>query len=233
MKDIVKMVVNPVLQTLPGATRTRVKEWAEVQYWKRVLKQSGGTFYNGHFEKRYTELFNLPREHFAGKRMLDVGCGPLGSLEWADDASRRVGADPLAAQYMELNAGQQEMEYVAAGGEDLPFEDGAFDVVSCFNALDHVEDVPRSVAELERVLAPGGDLLLIVEIDHEPTVTEPHRLRTSIVDDFAQCVVITSDVFAIRDDHDVYASLREAKPRAKPTDPAILCARLQKVSERN
>ncbi|WP_281826320.1 class I SAM-dependent methyltransferase [Jannaschia rubra] len=221
-------IAGGLLALAPAGLRTRLKEEAELHYWRRVLRKSGGTFYNGHFRSRFTDLFDLPMDHFAGKRMLDLGCGPLGSLEWADMAADRVGVDPLADRYVTLNGGTQAMRYVRSGCETLPFGHAAFDVVSMFNALDHVEDVEASVAEMQRVLAPGGDLLLIVEIDHPATVTEPHRLREDLLRTFDRCLVRDSRVFAIRDDHDVYRSLRDARPRRRAGDPAILCARLQR-----
>lgn len=160
--------------------------------------------------------------------MLDIGCGPLGSLEWAEEAAERVGADPLADKYIKLNGGIHRMKYVKAGSEELPFEDGYFDIVSIFNALDHVEDVSASVVEAERVLAPGGDLLLIVEINHKPTLTEPHFLTDNILEDFRNCETRTRMECAVNAQHNVYGSIFEAQPRATPDDPGILCAHLVK-----
>jgi len=45
---------------------------------------------------------------------------------------------------------------------DLPFEDGAFDVVLCQHGLQFVPDRARAVREMRRVLAPGGRALVIV-----------------------------------------------------------------------
>lgn len=229
MFDAVKKVAGQVLFYTPKSVQTYVKEQAEIAYWRKVLKESNGVFFNGHFESRYTDLFGLEKAHFDGKRMLDIGCGPLGSLEWADNAIEVVGADPLADQYNKLNKNLKRMTFVKGGCESLPFADEAFDVVSIFNALDHVEDVDSSISETVRVMAAGGDLLLIVEIDHKATITEPHDLSEDILDTFEGCSVISKKIYAIRDDHDVYASLREAKPRSKPGDEAILCAHLRKA----
>jgi ubiquinone/menaquinone biosynthesis C-methylase UbiE len=74
------------------------------------------------------------------------------------------------------------MHYVATRAERLPFDDGSFDVVSTFNSLDHVEDADAALAEMRRVLAPGGTLLLLVETGRPPTVTEPLALDATIVE---------------------------------------------------
>ena len=51
-----------------------------------------------------------------------------------------------------------EAEYVVGDARELPFEDGSFDAVFSYSVLQHLakEDVPRVVAEIRRVLRPGG-----------------------------------------------------------------------------
>ncbi|MEO1307953.1 MAG: class I SAM-dependent methyltransferase [Pseudomonadota bacterium] len=212
----------------PEPLRRLVKEQSELLYWRNNLRRSDFCFYNGHFEKYFSTLFGLERSYFSGKRMLDIGCGPLGSLEWADNAKKRVGVDPLADKYLQLNGGKHRMTYVHAKSECLPFRDESFDVVSMFNALDHVEDVDTSISEAVRVLAPGGDVLLIVEVNHPPTLTEPHCLTETILNRFSGCTLVERKRYAVNAEHNVYGSIREAVSPAHPNDPAILCARLVK-----
>src|SRR5205807_10170395 len=64
-------------------------------------------------------------------------------------------------------------------------EDHQFDVVSAFNCLDHVEDPGRAAREIARVLAPDGLALLIVEVGHPPTLTEPLTLGWDVTRLFA------------------------------------------------
>ncbi len=68
------------------------------------------------------------------------------------------------------------MEYVAARSEEIPFADGAFDVVTSLNSLDHVDDLEQTVAEIKRVTRPGGHFVVAVEVGHRPTWTEPQVL---------------------------------------------------------
>jgi SAM-dependent methyltransferase len=51
-----------------------------------------------------------------------------------------------------------------APGEDLPFEDGSFDVAVSTLVLRTVDDQPRAVRELRRMLKPGGRLLFIEHV---------------------------------------------------------------------
>ena len=87
---------------------------------------------------------------------MDIGCGPRGSLEWAEMATVRVGLDPLAESYRELGTEEHRMQYVASGSENVPFPDGTFDIVTSFNSLDHVHNLNKTIREIKRVLKPGG-----------------------------------------------------------------------------
>ena len=100
-------------------------------------------------------------------------------------AARRVGADPLADEYQaELGGDAHAMEYAASSIEELDEPDGAFDVITSFNALDHVDDVDEAAAAICRLLAPGGTLLLATEVNHEPTTTEPQAFGWEVLERF-------------------------------------------------
>ncbi|MEI8405362.1 MAG: class I SAM-dependent methyltransferase [Actinomycetes bacterium] len=128
---------------------------------------------NEHFEVLFAEHFGVHRSFFAGKRILDIGCGPRGSLEWASDTSRRVGSDPLVDAYSEFGIDLHAIEYMADPVEHLSSAYGSFDVVSSLNSLDHVDDLATAMSEIARVLVPGGSFLLEGEFGHSPTPAEP------------------------------------------------------------
>lgn len=99
-------------------------------------------------------------------RALEVGSGAHG-LIFFFEADERVGVDPLADHYRALfPAWQGLVPTIAAGGEQLPFDDLSFDVVLCDNVVDHAEDPRRIVAEMARVLRPGGLLYFTVNVHH-------------------------------------------------------------------
>ncbi|MEN1960943.1 class I SAM-dependent methyltransferase [Luteimonas sp. MJ246] len=165
-----------ISKMMPFKIREWVKAEAEMRYWRRRHVEEG-VLGNNHYEYFYTSLFELTRDDYSGLKVLDVGCGPRGSLEWADCAGERVGLDPLVDSYRDLGIDRHEMTYICAPAEAIPFGDSTFDIVASFNSLDHVRDPNIAAMELYRVLAPGGLLLFIVEAEHEATLTEPHRLR--------------------------------------------------------
>ena len=103
--------------------------------------------------------------------------------------------------------------------------DGAFDIVASFNNLDHVDDVERTIAEIKRVTAVNGRFLLITEVGHAPTLTEPHRLDRSIVQRFApEFSTASVEVFKARADHDGYRSIRDGIPSEDDRHPGWLCS---------
>lgn len=85
--------------------------------------------------------------------MLDAGCGD-GLFARQVAAPTVVGIDNSPA--MVERARSRGVDARAARIEELPFEDGAFDVVVCNWVLYHLPDVDRGIAELARVLRPGG-----------------------------------------------------------------------------
>jgi ubiquinone/menaquinone biosynthesis C-methylase UbiE len=58
----------------------------------------------------------------------------------------------------------REVELREADAEDLPFADGSFDTVVCTLSLCTIPDHARAIAEMARVLRPGGRLLLLDHI---------------------------------------------------------------------
>jgi len=118
----------------------------------------------------------LDGSYYENKVILDIGCGPRGSLEWASMALRRIGLDPLVKEYLRLGASHHRMEYIDAPSENIPLKDAECDAVFSFNSLDHVEDIDQTLSEIKRVTRPGGIFLLLVEVNHPPTDCELHQL---------------------------------------------------------
>lgn len=103
----------------------------------------------------------------AHPRMLEVGTAGKGLLFHLPPAGLRVGVDPLAVAYRFIFPPRaQRVRGCAAIGEELPFSDGAFDLVVCDNVIDHAERPGRILRELVRVLRPEGTLYFTVNVHH-------------------------------------------------------------------
>jgi len=156
---------------------------SEFDFWVgEFLKE--GSFSTGRYPWLFKDIFNFDDSFFAGKRILDIGCGPCGSLEWIQNPGLLVGLDPLSLSYRQFGTHRHRMEYVDAPAERMPFADGSFDIISSLNSLDHVDNVETVLPELERVLAPGGHFVLFTELHEHPTVNEPTTFSWEIRESF-------------------------------------------------
>lgn len=89
---------------------------------------------------------------FVKGRLLDVGCGnrPYEKTFFAG-ATQYIGTDYLS---------DRSQPEVVCSALELPFADGSFDTVVSTEVLEHVPDPLRALREMQRVLRPGGHLIL-------------------------------------------------------------------------
>ena len=226
LKNLILLVVN-----LGLISRTKIKERSELAYWM-LKKRKEKELNNDHYQYFYTDHFGLNRMDYLDKRILDIGCGPRGSLEWADMASERVGLDPLADQYLKLGADKHRMTYCNAGSEQIPFPNEHFDFVCSFNSIDHVEDLDLSCGEIRRVLKNGGTLLLIVDIHSEPTINEPQPIDWDFVGRYFGDWKLIEEKHFEKSVAGIYQSIRSKVPFDHDNDRdryGILSVHLQKI----
>ena len=104
-----------------------------------------------------------------GAAVLEVGCGTGAFAERlaAENPDATIVATDQSERFVELTAARG-VEARVADVQDLPFPDDSFDVVAAMWMLFHVPDLDRGLAELRRVLRPGG-LLVAVTNGNEHT----------------------------------------------------------------
>ena len=119
---------------------------------------------------------------FEGKVVIDIGPGPLGFPD-ACPARISIGVEPLAEQYGKegLLLPNSPALYLPVGAEHIPLAAQSVDVVLARNSLDHVDDPDQVLREAQRLLRPGGTLILNFDVEHTPTATEPHALNVERV----------------------------------------------------
>lgn len=107
-----------------------------------------------------------------GKAVLDLGCaGGFMAEAMARRGAEVTGIDPaegaIAAARAHAAAEGLAIRYETGVGEALPYDDASFDAVVCVDVLEHVADLPKVLAEVARVLKPGG-LFLFDTINRNP-----------------------------------------------------------------
>ena len=100
--------------------------------------------------------------HWPDLRVLDVGCGGgLAAACLVQRGARVVGLD-LSQASLHVAARQTrwpgcpEAVFTCGRAEALPFADASFEVVWCTDVLEHLVDRPAAIAQIARVLKPGG-----------------------------------------------------------------------------
>ncbi|WP_018141703.1 class I SAM-dependent methyltransferase [Thioalkalivibrio sp. ALJ7] len=99
-------------------------------------------------------------------RVLEVGCGTGRDLPLYDDASRVIGMDPDLAALRRARQRAPGVPLVVARAEALPFADNAFDTVVSGLVFCSVQDPPRALGEVRRVLETGGQLRMLEHVRH-------------------------------------------------------------------
>lgn len=111
-------------------------------------------------------------------RVLDVGCG---TGRWLRRYLQRnvvpVGVDATQGMLQQAAANGVACQLVVGRAQSLPFDDGAFDLVSAVTVIQHISPVDQGEAlkEMARVLRPGGHLLLLELIRGQGPHIFPHR----------------------------------------------------------
>lgn len=103
----------------------------------------------------------------AGDRVLDIGCGPgfyvTELLETVAADGQVVGVDPssdMLAVATQRSEGFANVAFHQGNATALPVPDASFDRALSVQVLEYVDDIPAALAEMRRVLRPGGRLVL-------------------------------------------------------------------------
>lgn len=123
--------------------------------------------------------------HLPPGRVLDLGAGTGAAAPIFDD--RQVVALDPAPEMLTVNPARLR---VIGAGERLPFEGGSFDGVFSAYVLRNLDSIPATLAEVHRVLRPGG-VLAVVDLGRPeaPLARALHRMGTAVVLPLAGAVI--------------------------------------------
>lgn len=105
-----------------------------------------------------------------GGRVLDIGCAD----RWVEASAQ--GADYIGLDFPATGTMYAARPDVFADAARLPFAAACMDAVVCFEVLEHLRDPSAALAEMARVLKPGGTLLLSMPFLY-PIHDAPHDFQ--------------------------------------------------------
>jgi len=125
---------------------------------------------------RYCKRLHVEPTYFSGKKVLEVGSGPLGLSRFFAGAEVHY-LDPLHAWYW--RCGYRKVGYsIEARIEDCLHH--RYDAVISVNAIDHVDQFEDAIHACEVMCDLDGEIRMDIHY-HAPTITEPHVLNDEIV----------------------------------------------------
>ncbi|MCX6811658.1 MAG: class I SAM-dependent methyltransferase, partial [Candidatus Berkelbacteria bacterium] len=99
-------------------------------------------------------------------------------------------ATDIARAVKAVSTAPGSVDFRKVDGEHLPFNDDEADAIYCISVLEHITAFKQTVAEMARVLKPGGLLVLTIDLDlrsdSELGVNDYHRLRAELARHFTQ-----------------------------------------------
>jgi SAM-dependent methyltransferase len=133
--------------------------------WERHAQWWQDEFTDGADPEYVEQILPIVGEELAGRRhVLDVGTGEgqLARHLLGQGVARVTGIDPSVNQLRVARARGSDATFARAEAAALPFPAGTFDgVVACL-VFEHIEAVDQAIAEVARVLVPGGVFLFLL-----------------------------------------------------------------------
>lgn len=186
-RDPVDLAASSDAPTLEEAFALLAREApAATALWRELLEVNARTYegfpvhscsVGGH---EMAELFACFLRPYLTGTVLDVGCGPQPVPVYLDGHPVELiaGIDPLAP------AEAHPFAFAQAVCEHLPWPADTFDLVVVGTSLDHVLLLDRALAEMHRVLAPGGHLAIWVSFVEGSAPYDPYRDDIEAIDEY-------------------------------------------------
>jgi 2-polyprenyl-3-methyl-5-hydroxy-6-metoxy-1,4-benzoquinol methylase len=150
-------------------------------------------------ENEKTAVFqcHLARYKFAlqfvkNRVVLDAGCGTGYGAHYLSHASKEIiGIDisESALRYARTHFLKKNLKFEVSDLTGLTFENTTFDVVCCFDVIEHIEDYKKAIQEIYRVLKSDGLFIIStpnkkIFSDNQPIPPNPHHIREFYLSDF-------------------------------------------------
>jgi SAM-dependent methyltransferase len=151
MEEAVKLEGKQLPREMMEHTYPILREVEEVHWWyigrRKILSQFVGEAVKDVTDRK--------------PQILDVGCGTGGNVVMLNEHGDAYGID--VSEDAVRFCHERGLERVELGAADeLPFEDGKFDLVTALDVVEHLDDDLGALKEFRRVLRPDGKILIFV-----------------------------------------------------------------------
>ena len=142
--------------------RWEIAQWFELKWWKNYLKDKNTIEYleyKRNYWKNLLEDISEINTNQNQKKILDIGCGPAG-VYMIFNNHKVTAVDPLIERYEQsLDHFNQKkypnVEFIPTTFETFQCKD-KYDIIFCLNAINHFQDINRSLDKISDLLMPNG-----------------------------------------------------------------------------
>jgi len=139
-------------QRWQASQRHELRKWRGSEVLERATERLRASYVP--YLLRYTRHLSDQAE------ILEIGCGPV-CISQLIERGRKTFLDPLLDDFRRIYPGKlPEGRYLSAMAEDVPCPDRSFDCIVCINTLGYVLNPELVLNEMERLLRPGGVIII-------------------------------------------------------------------------
>jgi ubiquinone biosynthesis O-methyltransferase len=120
---------------------------------------------------RYQNMFQLVQKEIdiKNKKLLDIGCGDgVLSYLFAKEGAKVTGIDysDIAIEFgkEKIKSKNLDIDFKQGSAYELPYKDNSFDIIVSSDVIEHLEDVPKYLSEINRVVKNGGIVVISTPI---------------------------------------------------------------------
>jgi len=140
--------------------------------------------------------YQFAAEHCINKRVLDIACGTgYGSKVLYDAGAKEIVGIDISKETIDFACARYEgypLVFQEGDITDIKYDNNYFDVITCFETIEHVSNQDKVLLELRRVLQPAG--LLIISSPNR-TVTSPNKLMSDPPDNSFHAIEYSTNEF--------------------------------------
>lgn len=149
----------------------------------------------GKIASEHLHRYAITIEIIKGKKVLDIACGEgYGSNLLAEYAEQVTGVDisEEAIFHAAIAYKKENLRFKHGSVLNIPFNEETFDVVVCFETLEHVSNHQKMISELKRVLRPEGILIISTPeksfYSDQPNYSNPFHEKELYKDEFIELI---------------------------------------------